>query len=142
MVELEVWYNQIPKNKFHPGEPTIKVRTAAELDALIDRIRAETRDHRCPASIQMKVLANERDPVLEVGLGQDKGYIHYLADDFGRTVGDGDPDATVEYVYMSNLGEVPADSEVSIDVVRQGLHEFLATGTRPSVVREGAMPRW
>ncbi|WP_424183281.1 Imm1 family immunity protein [Actinokineospora sp. G85] len=38
--------------------------------------------------------------------------------------------------YMSNLGEVPADFEVPIDVVRQGLHESLATGTRPSVLRE------
>ena len=136
MVEVEVWYDQTPANDFHPGDPTIRIGTTEELDALIDRVRAETREHRCPASIQMKIVGNERDPVLEVGLGQDTGYIHYLADDAGRTLGDGDPEATVEYVYMGNLGEVPADSEVPIDLVRHGLHEFLATGRRPSVVRD------
>lgn len=132
MVEVEVWYDQTPANDFHPGDPTIRVRAPEELDALIDRVLGETRGHRCPASVQMKIFGNERDPVLEVGLGQDRGYIHYLADDAGRTVGDGDPDAYVEYVYMGNLGEVPADSEVPLDVVRRGLHEFLATGARPS----------
>ncbi|WP_156756167.1 Imm1 family immunity protein [Actinokineospora pegani] len=37
-----------------------------------------------------------------------------------------------------HLSEVAADTEVPIDVVRRGPHEFLATGTRPSVVHEDA----
>ncbi|WP_156758043.1 Imm1 family immunity protein [Actinokineospora pegani] len=136
MAELGVWYDQDSSDAYQEGDPVIPVRTAGELDALIDRVRAETVSHRCPAMIQVGLLGNEGYPVLEVGLGQDKGFIHYNAQDARRTIGDGDPNANVEYVYMGSLGEVPADSEVSIDVVRQGLHEFLATGTRLSVVRE------
>jgi hypothetical protein len=136
VVEAEVWYDQAPANDFHPGDPTIRVANTVELDELINRVREETREHRCPASIPMKIVGNERDPVLEVGLGRDKGCIQHIADDAGRTIGDGEPDAAVEYVYLGSLGEVPADSEVPIDIVRRALHEFLTTGRRPSVVRD------
>lgn len=137
MVELEVWYDQVSANDFHPGDPAIVLRTPAELDALIDRVRAETRGHRVPAMVQVNVLGTEGEPVLSVGLGQDSGFIHYSARDFGRTIGDGDPEATVEYTYCGSLSEVPADSEVPIEAVRLGVHEFMATGRRPSVVRGG-----
>ncbi|OLR94042.1 Imm1 family immunity protein [Actinokineospora bangkokensis] len=136
MAELGVWYDQDSRDAYDEGDPVIPMRTAAELDALIERVRADTVAHRCPAMIQVGILGNEGYPVLEVGLGQDKGFIHYHAHDAGRTIGDGDPATTVEYVYMGSLSDVPADSEVPIETVRRGLHEFLATGTRPSVVSE------
>ncbi|OLR94101.1 Imm1 family immunity protein [Actinokineospora bangkokensis] len=135
MAELGVWYDQDGGDAHREGEPLIVVRTDAELDALIDRVRDETREHRCPAAIQVVLNGNTGYPILEVGLGQSTGFIHYHADDAARTIGDGDPDAVAEYVYMGNLSEVPADSEVPIEVVRQGLHEFLSTGRRPSVLQ-------
>lgn len=73
-------------------------------------------------------------PVLEVGLGQAKGFIIFHSAENGGTRGDGDAHDRVEYVYMGNLSEVPADVEVDIAQVRAGLVEFMQTGTRPGAV--------
>lgn len=128
MVELAVWYDQ------DEDQDEIIIRSEEELDALIGRVLAETEDHRCPAAIQVNINGRDGFPVLEVGLGQEKGFIRYYADDAGSTKGDGDPDDRAEYIYMSNLSVVPADVEVDIQTVRRGLVEFLETGKRPSVV--------
>ncbi|MDQ3576474.1 MAG: Imm1 family immunity protein [Actinomycetota bacterium] len=129
MVELAVWYDQ------DEDQDEIIIRTEDELNVLIDRVLDETKGHRCPAAIQVGVKDNEGYPVLEVGLGQEMGFIQYHAEDGGSTSGDGNSDSYVEYVYMGNLSEVQADVEVSIQQVRQGLVEFLRTGARPSVVQ-------
>ncbi|MGQ0840553.1 Imm1 family immunity protein [Actinokineospora sp.] len=129
MVELAVWYDQ------DEDQDEIVVRTVDELNTLIDRVLAETTGHRCPAAIQVNISGQDGFPILEVGLGQDKGFIRYYADVAGSTKGDGDPDARAEYIYMSNLSVVPADVEVDIQQVRSGLIEFLETGKRPAVVR-------
>lgn len=134
MVELEFWYDQEPENDLSEGDPAIVIRTAAELDELIDRVLAETKDNRVAAMIQVGIRGNLGYPILEVGLGQEKGFLQYHAEDAGSTKGNGSPDALAEYVYMGNLSEVPADVEVPLSTVRQGLHEFLRTGERPSVV--------
>ncbi|MGX7825360.1 Imm1 family immunity protein [Actinokineospora sp. 24-640] len=130
MVELAVWYDQ------DEGQDEIVVRTEDELNALIDRVLDDTKDHRCPAAIQVGIKGNDGYPVLEVGLGQEKGFVQYHAEDGGSTKGEGDPEAYVEYVYMGNLSEVSADVEVDMQLVRQGLVEFLRSGGRPSVVQD------
>lgn len=135
MVELEVWYDQEPANDFGEGDPAIVVATVEELDTLVDRVLEETKHHRVGAMIQVNILGRTGYPALEVGLGQEKGFLVYHAEDGGSTKGDGDPAEFVEYVYAGNLSEVPADVEVPIHVVRHGLREFLETGGRPSVVR-------
>lgn len=134
MVELAVWYDQEPANDLSEGDPAILVRTATELDALLDRVLTETKEHRVGAMIQVGIHGNTGYPVLEVGLGQDKGFISYHAEDGGSTKGTGSPDSLVEYTYMGNLTEVPADVEVPLDDVRRGLHEFMRTGGRPRTV--------
>lgn len=134
MVELEVWYDQEPANDLSEGDPAIVVRTSDELDALIDRVLEETKDNRVGAMIQVGIRGNTGYPVLEVGLGREKGFIQYHADDGGSTKGSGSADKLAEYVYMGNLSEVSADVEVALDQVRRGLHEFLVIGERPSVV--------
>jgi hypothetical protein len=136
MVELAVWYDQDAGDDSRPGQSEIIVRTDDELDALIDRVLAETVSHRCPAAIQVGINGRAGYPILEVGLGHVMGFIHYHADDAGGTKGDGNPDDYAEYVYMGSLSEVPADSEVPIADVRRGLHEFLTTGLRPSVIQD------
>ncbi|MFD9896501.1 Imm1 family immunity protein [Amycolatopsis sp. NPDC059027] len=136
MVTLEVWYDQEPENDFGPGDPALVVSTPAELDELIDRILAETAEHVAPPMIQVAIAGVKRSPVLEVGLGQDKGFIGYISrTEGGATHGDGDPNTLVDYIYMSNHSQVPASTEVPMDTVRRGLREFLATGKRPSVVQ-------
>ncbi|WP_410640456.1 Imm1 family immunity protein [Amycolatopsis sp. lyj-346] len=134
MVALDIWYDQTPKDD--EGNVVICVNTAAELDELIDRIIAETADHAAPSMIQVALSGVKRSPALEVGLGKQKGFIGYSSrTEGGWTVGDGDPNAVVDYVYMGNHSEVPASVEVPMSTVRRGLHEFLAAGARPSVVK-------
>ena len=133
MVELEIWYDQVAENDYSGGEAAILVSTAGELNALIDRVLAETKDHRCPPMIEV-AIRGQRLPVLEVGVGPEKGFIVYHAEDSGTTKGTGDPEQYVEYVSGGSLSEVSAGVEVDLDVVRRGLVEFLETGERPGVV--------
>jgi hypothetical protein len=128
VVELAVWYDQ------DEDQDEYIIRTEDELNALIDRVLRETKDHRCPAAIQVNISGQDGFPILEVGLGQDKGFIRYYADDAGATKGEGSPDDRAEYIYMGNLSVVPADVEVDMSTVRRGLLEFLRTGGRPEVV--------
>lgn len=133
MVALDIWYDQAPKND--DGDVVIHVTTAAELDELIERILQETANHAAPPMIQVAISGVKRSPALEVGLGKDKGFIGYTArTEGGWTRGDGDPNVVVDYIYMGNHTQVPGDVEVSLDEVRRGLHEFLRTGERPTVV--------
>lgn len=134
MVELEVWYDQAPDNDYSDGDPALIVRTAAEFNALIDRVLAETRGHRCPPMIEVSIKGRQL-PVLEVGLGQERGFITFHSNEGGTTKGEGDPELYVEYVQGGNLSEVPASVEVDIHLVRRGLLEFLESGERPSVVQ-------
>lgn len=133
MVKLDIWYAQTPEDD--DGYVANRVTTAAELDELIARILAETAGHAAPPMIQVAISGVKRSPALEVGLGKDKGFIGYTArTEGGWTRGDGDPSTVVDYIYLGNHTQVPADVEVPLSVVRQGLHEFLSTGERPSVV--------
>ena len=89
--------------------------------------------------IQVALSEVKRSPALEVGLGKEKGFIGYTSrTEGGWTVGDGAADTMVDYIYMGNHSEVPASVEVPMSTVRRGLHEFLVTGGRPSVVESGA----
>ena len=131
MVALKVWYQHAGDDEASP----LVVETTQQLDDLVDRILSETADYRVPPMVQVAVAGDWKRGVMEVGLGQDKGFILYQTSDGGDTQGDGNPEDVVEYVYMGNLTEVPADVEVPMQMVRRGLHEFLETGTRPSVVK-------
>ncbi|SFB63148.1 Immunity protein Imm1 [Amycolatopsis marina] len=133
MVALAIWYDQTTKDD--EGNVVIRVSTAAELDELVNRILGETAEHDAPPMIQVVLSGVKRSPALEVGLGKEKGFIGYTSrTEGGWTIGDGDPNAVVSCIYMGNHSEVPASVEVPLATVRRGLHEFLATGERPSVV--------
>jgi hypothetical protein len=131
VVALEVWYQHASDDEASP----LVVETTEQLDDLLDRILNETVDNRVPPMVQVAVAGDWKRGVMEVGLGQNKGFILYQTADGGNTKGDGSPEDVVEYVYMGNLTEMPADVEVSLQEVRRGLHEFLETGARPSVVQ-------
>ncbi|HVK24414.1 MAG TPA: Imm1 family immunity protein [Actinokineospora sp.] len=135
MVTLSVWYDRTPRAE--NGDVTITVASASELDELVDRIQAETAQHVAPPMIQVAVTGTKRGPMLEVGIGVQKGFIGYTGpDEGGWTAGDGDPAAVADYVYMGNHTQVPAQAEVPMAMVRRGLHDFLTTGGRcPTVVQ-------
>jgi hypothetical protein len=135
VVALEIWYNQTPANDYNEGESAIVVETVAELDALVDRVLSESKDATVPPMIEVSVKGDFKAPVLEVGLGQEEGFIHCLSKDGGWSVGDSALTGTVTYDYMGQVREVPESNEVPVAVVRNGLREFMATKAAPELCR-------
>ena len=88
-----------------------------------------------PPMIEVSVKDDFKAPVLEVGLGQEKGFIHCLSKDGGWSAGDADLTGTAVYDYMGQVREVPASSEVPLAGVRAALQEFVTSGQRPSIIR-------
>ncbi|MGQ0838781.1 Imm1 family immunity protein [Actinokineospora sp.] len=105
------------------------------MDALVDRVLDETKDHVAPPMIQVVLADVRRSPVLEVGLGRDNGFIGYSSrDEGGWSRGDQTLTGTVAYIYAGSSSEVPASAEIPTEQVRRGLVEFWETGRRPSTV--------
>ncbi|HEX3778742.1 MAG TPA: Imm1 family immunity protein [Pseudonocardiaceae bacterium] len=131
---LEIWYDQEPDDDFHEGDPAIVVNTAEELETFIDRVVAAGRGAVAPPMIEVSIAGVQDSPVMQVGLGQERGFIAYLATDGGWTAGDASRQDFVPYDYMGSVQEVPASAEVPTSEVRKGLRAFLETERRPEVV--------
>lgn len=131
---LEIWYDQEPANDLGPGDPPIIVNTTAELDAFVDRLLDETRDHAVPSMIQVAVVGGPEWHAMEVGVGQERGFVTYHAiDDGGVTLGDPTRTGWVVYDYMANATEIDASAEIPVELVRQGLREYLESdGAKPT----------
>lgn len=132
MVVLDIWYDQTPTDD--EGNVVSRLNTAAELDALIDRIIGETADNVASPMIQVALSGVKRSPALEVGLGKDKGFVGYASQTEGGWAVGGGGDTMVDFVYMANHSEVPASADVAISTACCGLHEFLVARARPNVV--------
>lgn len=135
MVALEIWYDQDTANELGEGDPAIVVSTADELDAFVDRVLAETKTHSAPPMIEVSIAGDPTSPAMQVGLGQERGFIFYMAADGGWTQGDQSRDDVVTYVYVGSASEIAGTTEVPLADVRRGLREFMVTGGRPTIVR-------
>lgn len=135
MVALEIWYDQDTANDLGEGDPAIVVATPDELDAFVDRVLDETRSHSAPPMIEVSVAGDPTSPAMHVGLGQERGFIFYMATDGGWTQGDRSRDDVVTYVYVGSASEIAGNTEVPLADVRRGLREFMETGGRPTIVR-------
>lgn len=107
------------------------VETAEELDALVDRVLADAMGAEVPPMIEVSVKDDFKAPVLEVGLGQEKGFVHCPSKDGGWPAGDDALTGTTTYDYMGQVREVPASSEAPIALVREPLHRFPTTTADP-----------
>ncbi|WP_436493494.1 Imm1 family immunity protein [Actinokineospora sp. HUAS TT18] len=128
---LEIWYDQDSANDLGPGDPAIIVNTLTELDAFVDQVIADTRDHVAPPMVEVSVAGDPTSPVLNVGLGQDRGFIFYMTADGGWTQGDPTRTDTVTYVYAGSASEIAGSAEIPLPAVRDGLREFMKTGAKP-----------
>jgi len=109
------------------------IDTVQELDTLVDRAIRDYGDGPCFGMIEISIAANRWGPTMEVGLGPKLGFVHYLASDADCwTGGDASRTGRVVYSYMGSVSEIPASAEVPTEVVRERLHQFLATGQRPT----------
>jgi hypothetical protein len=135
VVALEIWYDQDTANDLGDGDPAIVVSSIEELDAFVDRVLAETKTHTAPPMIEVSIAGNPTSPAMHVGLGQNRGFIFYMAADGGWTKGDPSRDDVATYVYVGNASEVAGNTEVPIAEVREGLREFMEMGERPRIIR-------
>lgn len=134
MVTLDIWYREPGLNNTHSDGATAVVAAVEELNAFVDSVLAETEDHAVPPMVQVAVSGDYSAPVLEVGLGPKYGFVHCLSRDDGWSVEDASRPGFVQYQYMSEMREIPANAEVPLAQVRIALEQFLATGTKPKGV--------
>lgn len=135
MVELEAWYGD-------DQDDPVPVRTAEELDALLDEVAAM----RGRVIVHLKVARppslDVRRMILDVGLNGDMGTgaLFYRSPNGAWFSRGAAPDPSVSellYYYMNSDTEYPLDCEIPIDAVRRAAHEYLA-----AVDRRPSAPGW
>ncbi|WJK33486.1 Imm1 family immunity protein [Solwaraspora sp. WMMA2065] len=129
MVALEVWFDQVPKNDFGPGDPVIIVDNLADLDKLIEHVLTVTAGRQVPSVVQANILGASGLPVIEAGISHDRGFISYTDRSGGfLSIGVTSGSSEATYDYMGNEHIVPDSAEIPLSKVRQWLADFIATG--------------
>lgn len=125
MVALAVYYAR------GHGEHPVTVTTADEVDALIDRVRAES-PVAAPILMEIHIAGDPYAQGLDVGINGDRGVLRYSGHEWPEGVfsvgGDQTREAPLLYFYMDADTEFPATAEVPLATVRQAVRDFLATG--------------
>ncbi|RSM40179.1 hypothetical protein DMA12_27550 [Amycolatopsis balhimycina DSM 5908] len=134
VVTLEVWYDQEPENDYSEGDPAILVSTADELDALIQRMQADSKDQPVPPMAECSVSGDPSCGVFYLGVGQEKGLVVFVTPVAAQTVGDPSLTGEVIYDYMAHVREIPAQYEVPMEQVRAAALAFLEREELPSGV--------
>ncbi len=115
--------------------------TLAEIRDFIARVQKDSVEWECELLTQWYIKDAKDTPEFCVGIKGDKGVVTFSGRGWtgGIWVSIGDTsrreEPNVEYDYMGNLTEVPADGEISIDAVVRAAEEFFASnGDRPTTV--------
>lgn len=122
MVALEAWFDP------NTQAPTV-IRTAAELDAVLDTVVAWPR----PNTVQLLIVDDPGRAILDVGLdgGHGRGALYYAGGEHREGCTSQGPDAADPppiYYYLGSDTEYPADAEILLDDVRKAAHEYMSTG--------------
>lgn len=132
MGSLDVYY------LFEHDERPVVVTTADEVDALIDRVRSES-PQQAPILMDVHLSGDPYSQGLDVGVSDDRGVVRYSGRDWPRgtvsTSGKISDGEERPYFYMGHCREFPANAEVSLNLIRAAVKEFLATGgARPTCI--------
>lgn len=133
----------------HDEDPVI-VSSADDVDQLVDALLAESFDNTVAALyVRERPKTDKGYPDHDFRFGIDAerklGSLRFAGID-GATKGvwyvGGQPvqHDEVYYEYMGNPQDFPLDAEVSLDVVRTAVKEFLDTGQRPTSVQWNVWP--
>jgi hypothetical protein len=133
MGSLDVYY------LFEHDDNPVVLSTVDEVDALIDRVRAES-PQAAPILMDVHMSGEPYAQGLDVGIADDHGVIRYSGREWPRGVvstGDGPADGEAHpYFYMGHWREFPANAEIPLEVIRQAVKEFMESdGARPTCVR-------
>jgi hypothetical protein len=133
VIALEWWYSA---DQREGGRIT---RTTAEVDAVLDTL-AEIAGEDWPAlaEVTQAEVTDRRAAMMYVGLHGELGALMYSGPDHREgSCSNGDAPVDGEPIgYMMGLShtEMPADSEIPVDVVRRAVHEFAENPRRPDGV--------
>ncbi|GAA3459931.1 Imm1 family immunity protein [Saccharothrix longispora] len=132
MGALDVYY------LYEHGDTPVGVSTVDEVDDLVDRVCGES-PPAAPILMDVHLSGDPYAQGLDIGIAVDHGVIRYSGRAWPRGVvsaGEGAVDGEPRsYFYMGHQREFPPNSEVSIDVVRQAVKEFMESdGARPTCV--------
>jgi hypothetical protein len=132
---LEAFYDPGPGSGF-------VVSTPAQVDELLDRMVSESAKET--VGLMAQVGCKEGDgwgSGLQFGVRAAKcGFVAYMgaSQAEGSAISDngGTSPEMIAYDYQYNEREVPSNAEVSLDTVRQAVHDYVASGgARPAGVR-------
>ena len=127
---------------YKPGEPPVIVRSAEEMDGLVDALLLEPFDNSIAALYVQERPLNEAglpDHELRVGVNAKEGtgglrYIGGDADATSYSKGVESVNDEVYYCYMGNDSDFPRDSVISIEDVKRAARDFLERGgLRPHI---------
>lgn len=129
MVSIEAWY-------LGGDDEPLTIKTVADVEALANRVRAESSEHTVPALIQFEARTESGWAILQAGFRGMVGLLAYT-DPKGSYMtrrDDVSPTYTVNYDYMGHLREVAADAEVEDHLVLDGIKEFVYNGGQKPTV--------
>ncbi|GAA2664775.1 MULTISPECIES: Imm1 family immunity protein [Actinosynnema] len=110
------------------GRSPVEIRTRAELDALVDRVRG-LHVGSSPVVVEFSVTGDEWSyPILYAGIGRERGFVQEHGHPVRATLGDPTAKGEVVYDLTTHATSVPADQEVPLEAVREVLAAYLAGG--------------
>lgn len=118
------------------GENPIRLETPADVDAMVDALRAQ---ETWPLLAQVYVSDDLGKSELSAGVRGDVGVLRYAGEDAFEglySLGDGPADGEwILYYYVTADTPFPPNAEVPLAVVRDALVEYLeSNGARPNNV--------
>ncbi|MGH3861811.1 Imm1 family immunity protein [Actinokineospora sp.] len=121
-------------DRAHASSP-IRVDTEPQIDDLIDRLRVES-PAQAPLLMQVVLAVDPYTQGLDVGIKRDRGVLRYSGREWFEgvySVGELPAEEPPTYFFMDTDTEFPANSELSIDIIRMAVKEFMETdGARPT----------
>jgi hypothetical protein len=131
VVSVGAWYD--------PGQQEpIPLATAAEVDALLDRMLVESTRYDVPVIGQIERGAKAERVVLKFGLRPQSqvGFVGYVGPSGSATSANGaDAAEPVAYDHMNHERTVSSAVEIEISLVRQAVHAFVGRdGARPDTI--------
>ncbi|WP_436499619.1 Imm1 family immunity protein [Actinokineospora sp. HUAS TT18] len=120
MAPLIAWYS-------HDHPDGIPVPSVDDVDRLIDDVQAESKRTGVPMLIQICV-DDEDSPEFYAGVNGDAGVLTYAAADSPALwASSGEPSTKDElvYYYSGSSTDLPGDAEVSVEVVREAVKQFM-----------------
>lgn len=112
------------------------VSTAAELDALLDRIEADPAVSEAPPLVEL--VTSDESRALDIGLAR-PGYSVVIwhdddADEVLSSRGAISVPSDAAFDFGGTWTHIPDGSAIPVDLARQAAREFMTTGCRPTCI--------